>query len=70
MDKYNKEREEAYFSYLHFIILGNFNSYYYNIAIKGLACYIYYKKLFYTYIPIFNSLINAALEFFKLYRNA
>jgi hypothetical protein len=51
-------------------VLGNSNSYYYNVATKGLAYYIYCKKSSYTYIPIPNGLINAALEFFKLYKNA
>jgi hypothetical protein len=51
-------------------VLGNSNSYYYNVAIRGLARCVYCKKLSYTYMPIPNSLINATLEFFKLYKNA
>ena len=46
------------------------NSCCYNVAIKGLACYTYYKKLSYAYMFILNDLLNTALEFFKLYKNA
>ena len=51
-------------------MLGNSNNCYYNVITRGSACYARCKKLSYAYMPIPNGLINAALEFFKLYRNA
>jgi hypothetical protein len=69
VDKYNNKQNKAYKGCLHFIILGNLNSYYYNVITKGLAYYTYYKKSSYAYIPILNGLLSTTLEFFKLYKN-